>query len=155
MIRRRRKIKPDVTERPFLKGVSEEDLAEALKNSGGLQAVAGKMLNISQPAVSQRIKHSPYLQEVVSQVKNELLDLAESELRKQIYRGNIAAIIFYLKTVGKERGFNEKQELDIHANIKGGVLVVPGMAPTAEAWLENRSQKIAENKPLTLNTGEE
>ena len=147
---RRRKLKP---QKELVRVVSEDDLAQALINSGGLQAVAGKMVNISQSAVSQRIKNSPHLQEVVTQVKNELLDIAESELRKHIYRGNLVACIFYLKTVGKERGYNEKSELDINANIKGGVLLVPGMAASAEDWLAKYPTQ--KQKQLTGGTDDE
>ena len=136
--------------RPKTWVVTEQDLAEALRNSCGLQSTAGKLLGISQPAVSQRIKNSTYLQKVVSEVKEEFLDICESELRKHIYRGNLVACIFYLKTQGKARGYTERQELDVNANITGGVLVVP--APmTTEEWIE-KGERIAEEKKQKLLT---
>lgn len=144
LIRRRPKPKPQIR-------TSEEALAEALRNSCGLQAVAGKMCNISQSAVSQRIKNSSHLQEVVTEVKEQFLDICESELRKHIYRGNLVALIFYLKTQGKARGYSERQEIDVNANIKGGVLVVPGVASSTEEWLERWKEN---HKPETLKPGE-
>jgi hypothetical protein len=148
LTRRRRKQK---TKTP----TSEEGLAEALKNSCGLQASAGRMVGISQSAVSQRISSSPYLQGVVKEVKEQFLDICETELRKHIYKGNLVALIFYLKTQGKHRGFNEKQELEIDANIRGGVLLVPGMASSSEAWAEQRNERIsAETKQKTLTAGD-
>lgn len=39
------------------------------------------------------------------------VDSAETALKRQILDGNITAIIFYLKTKGKHRGYVERQEL--------------------------------------------
>lgn len=39
------------------------------------------------------------------------LDFVESKLHKAIEQGNIAGIIFYMKTKGKERGYIERREL--------------------------------------------
>lgn len=39
------------------------------------------------------------------------LDFVESKLHKSIEQGNIAGIIFYMKTKGKERGYIERKEL--------------------------------------------
>ena len=42
-----------------------------------------------------------------------LIDNAEDELQKLINLGNPIAIIFYLKTKGKKRGYDEKQTIEI------------------------------------------
>ena len=39
------------------------------------------------------------------------IDAAETALKRQILEGNTTAIIFYLKTKGKNRGYVERQEL--------------------------------------------
>ena len=44
------------------------------------------------------------------------LDMAESQLHKQILGGNTSATIFYLKTKGKNRGYVERHE---HTGIEG------------------------------------
>jgi hypothetical protein len=49
-----------------------------------------------------------------------LLDLAESKLIENINKNDDTAIIFYLKTKGKNRGYIERQEIDIESkNITG------------------------------------
>lgn len=53
------------------------------------------------------------LQEVVNQGRDERLDLAESKLDEKIDNGDTTALIFFLKTQGKLRGYTEKQELEI------------------------------------------
>ena len=45
-------------------------------------------------------------------VQEQLLDEGESMLHKQIQEGNTAAIIFFLKTKGKSRGYVERTEID-------------------------------------------
>ena len=42
--------------------------------------------------------------------------MAESQLHKQILKGNTSATIFYLKTKGKNRGYVERHE---HTGIEG------------------------------------
>ena len=53
----------------------------------------------------------PELWDIVKEARESLIDDAESELQKQMFKGNIAALIFFLKTQGKSRGYVERQEV--------------------------------------------
>lgn len=55
----------------------------------------------------------PYFKQQVDDIQEGLIDFVESELHNQIKEGNITAIIFFLKTKGKKRGYIERAELDI------------------------------------------
>jgi hypothetical protein len=122
-------------------GVSEEALAEALRESCGIQTAAGRMVGLSQSGVSRRIGNSEYLQEVIAEIREEILDICEDELFKKIKGGNLTALIYYTKCFGRSRGYLEKAELDVK-QVAGGVLVVPGMAESNEQWLN----MVAENE---------
>ena len=117
-------------------GVSEEKIAEALEASCGIQTTAAKMIGLTQSGVSRRISTSPYLQQVIHEIREEILDICETELFKKIRSGNLTALIYYTKCFGKQRGYLEKAELDVRPVGDGGVLVVPGMAKSTEQWTE-------------------
>jgi predicted transcriptional regulator len=132
-INRRKKLKTKPMKNRIL---SEKTIGEALKKSAGIQTAAGKMLGISQSAISQRISGSEYLQNIYSEIREEILDLAESKLLEKLNSGHMTAIIFLLKCLGKSRGYTEKSEVDISQKQGSGVLLVPGVSESVEAWQE-------------------
>ena len=92
------------------KGITIAKFETALRKPGGNQSAAAAMLGISRPVVCYRVGKSARLQAAIAEVKEEVIDLAESQLTKAIGAGNLTAIIFYLKTQAKHRGYVERQE---------------------------------------------
>jgi hypothetical protein len=81
--------------------------------------------NISQTCRHLKISRSTYdrlyntdkeFAKACDEVQEILLDDAESVLHKQIAEGNTAALIFFLKTKGKSRGYIERSEVDARIN---------------------------------------
>lgn len=66
---------------------------------------------ISRQAISKRIERNAELKEVVVDLEETKLDLAEKYLYDLMKGGNLGAICFYLKCKGKRRGWIERQEL--------------------------------------------
>jgi predicted transcriptional regulator len=130
----RRKIRK---RKPANMVITEESVALALRQAGGIQTKAALMLGVSQSAISQRVSKSEYLQTVYQEIREEMLDLAESELLKKLKEGHMSAIIFFLKCIGKSRGYTEKQEIEVAQKQGSGVLVVPKVCETTEEWLES------------------
>jgi len=58
----------------------------------------------------------PEFKKKVDDLQNVALDMAESQLHKQILGDSTTATIFYLKTKGKNRGYVERTE---HTGIEG------------------------------------
>lgn len=54
----------------------------------------------------------PELKAIANEAIESTLDLGEAELIKAMKKGNLTAIIFYLKCKGKHRGYIERQEID-------------------------------------------
>lgn len=61
-------------------------------------------------------KNREGLDEALSDVEESLLDFTESKLLEQIQEGNLTAIIFHLKTKGKNRGYVERTENELSIN---------------------------------------
>ena len=61
--------------------------------------------------------NDPEYRRAVQDVENVAIDFAESQLHQQIKGGNPTSTIFYLKTKGKKRGYEERQEI-AHEGLK-------------------------------------
>ena len=67
-------------------------------------------------------KKYPEFDEACHECEEVALDFVESSMFKKINKGDKGSeslIIFYLKTKGKGRGYIERQELDVNAEVKG------------------------------------
>lgn len=104
------------------KSDNKKRLLKALESSLGVVTVACKKANISRDTHYRWLKEDEEYQKAVYDIENIALDFAESQLHSEIADKNTTAIIFYLKTKGKRRGYVEKYESDIqhtsHSEIK-------------------------------------
>ncbi len=104
-------------DRPIKKTPTDDEIAEALENSGGVQESAvvwlrkNKGIIYSRSAISGRMQRNPKLKEAAGRGVERLLDLGEVKLFEAVQKGNLTAIIFFLKCKGKKRGYVEKLTL--------------------------------------------
>jgi hypothetical protein len=94
-----------------------EQIERALRRTNGLQTPAARMLNVTVSAISQRIKRSKRLQQVVEEIVEGMLDRAENVVHYHLEQNNLTGAIFYLKTKGKARGYIEGQEIDLQGEV--------------------------------------
>ena len=103
-------------------------LIEALEKSLGVVTTACKNIGVGRTTYYDWYNNDEEFKKNVDELQSVALDMAESQLHKQILDGNTSATIFYLKTKGKKRGYVERSELDltsgddpikINVNIKG------------------------------------
>jgi hypothetical protein len=103
-------------------GRTAKEYAKAITEARGFISVAAKRLGCSRSTMYRAIEKYPTVAEAVEDARESMTDLAEGKLVEQINGGNTTAIIFYLKTQGKKRGYVERQELvvpdGINLNIK-------------------------------------
>jgi hypothetical protein len=102
-------------------------IIEALEQSCGVVSTACAAINFPRSTFYKWLNEDPDFKAAVDEVQEYALDVAESALQKLIKEGETAAIIFYLKTKGKKRGFIEKVEQDIR--YPDGVQLVFEKAP--------------------------
>lgn len=85
-------------------------IKEAIVKAYGNLSTAAKSLQVERATLYAWIELEG-LDEAVQEGRNKRLDFAESMLDKGMKDGNMTAIIFYLKTQGKSRGYIERQEV--------------------------------------------
>ena len=106
-----------------LKGLSKkrentaERIIKALGETQGLLTMAARKAGVSYTTVKRYAAEFPSVKQAVQDAKESMLDFAEGKLYQKIKAGDNIAILFYLKTQGKSRGYIEKQEIEHSGNI--------------------------------------
>lgn len=93
------------------KEFTPKEIIEALDSASGIQASAARKLGTSRQTIMNYIKDNPEVKAAYDVVNETTIDKVESKLLEQVNSGNITAIIFYLKTKAKHRGYVERQEV--------------------------------------------
>ena len=92
--------------------ISNKRFNEAVKDTGGILTLVSKRLNISRQSLYNFLKKNPEKRKVLKQEREKIIDLGEGSLFNQVKNQEAWAVKFLLKTVGKERGYYEKQEVE-------------------------------------------
>jgi len=95
----------------------KKKLLKALEKSLGIVTIACKEVNCARSTFYNYYNNDKDFKNSVDEISNLTLDFAESQLHKQIKEGNTTATIFYLKTKGKKRGYIERKEVEMTADI--------------------------------------
>ena len=96
---------------PIKKRPTAEEIKRVYSQKGANISATCIALGISRNTLYSWRKASKKLDELMTDVEESLIDFSESKLMEQINNGNITAIIFHLKTKGKNRGYVERQEM--------------------------------------------
>jgi len=95
----------------------------AITTSGGIVATVAQRLGVSRETVYKYSRRWETVKQALDDEREMMLDITENKLFAQIHKENMTAIIFYLKTQGKHRGYIERVEHDFdwrkEAEIKG------------------------------------
>lgn len=100
-----------------------KQIESALRKTHGLIAHAAEILNVSRPAIHDRIKRSPRLQEVMKEIEERLIDQSENVIYHHMSNKNLTAAIFHLKTKGKNRGWIERHENELSGKIDAPLII--------------------------------
>ena len=95
------------------KTTSKKDVLEALERSLGIVSTACEKAGINRSTHYDWLKSDPEYKEAVRLIEERTIDFAESHLHALIKDKNPAAVIFFLKTKGKARGYVERQEIQV------------------------------------------
>lgn len=88
-----------------------DQIAEALKKTNGYITLAARLLKCEPKTIYRRLKSNQALKELLEEIREGDLDIAEQKLREAILRGEPWAITLKLKTQGRKRGYVERTEI--------------------------------------------
>lgn len=99
------------------KRISQAVLEKALRKAGGIPAGAAQILDCARSTVTRRIAKSPALQELIEELTEELVDVAEygvaKAVRNEAHSDHFRACRFVLETKGKARGWTRQIGVEI------------------------------------------
>lgn len=88
-----------------------DEVCDALNATRGQKTLAGERLGCSDETVNNYEKRYVRVRQVIEHHRNRRLDVAESKLDTAVENGEAWAVMFMLRTVGKSRGYVERQEV--------------------------------------------
>ena len=97
---------------------SAEEVIAAVRANKGILTLAAKSLGCTRQTVHNYVNNYATVKDAVDEERDSLIDMAEAKLFDQVRQGNMTAIIFTLKTIGKHRGYVERQELAHDGDVK-------------------------------------
>jgi predicted transcriptional regulator len=103
-----------------MKRPSVETIKNTISQAMGNLTIVAKSLGVSRTAVFNWVQEYE-LKGIVEEARENRLDFVESALDNLIKKGDTAAIIFFLKTQGRSRGYSEKVDVE-HTGKDGGAI---------------------------------
>ena len=87
------------------------DIIAALEKTHGMIYLAAKELACSPHTIYRRAEKEKKVQDIINSYRGQLIDKAELKLEQAVMNGEPWAVQFSLRTIGKQRGYVERQEL--------------------------------------------
>ena len=102
--------------RTEITNANKENFLQAYKESAENIAHACKSANINRQTYYNYLEKFDTFKKECHNIKEENIDFAESILMGEIRNKNMTATIFFLKTIGRNRGYVERQEMDVEGS---------------------------------------
>lgn len=128
--------KHEVEKRGRYKDIDNERIAAVYAKKGCNMSATADALSVSRATLYNWRNEDSELDSMMKDAEESLIDFSESKLMESIQEGNLTAIIFHLKTKGKNRGYVEGQE------IRATVATTKTMTPDeAKDFLQNLEEQ--------------
>ena len=89
-----------------------QQVADALEAVAGIRKYAAKRLGCAPSTIKAYIDRHKKLQDLEARIVEDNIDTAEAQLIRAFNAGNLTAVIFYLKTKGRHRGYSERHQVE-------------------------------------------
>lgn len=114
------------------------EIIEAVKKHKGFLSLVANHLNCSLQTIHNYRNRYPEIAQAINEERERFLDFAENKLLEHIQNGDITALIFFLKTQGRHRGYSEKAILTINNELNS--LNVPQDVLNELTYIETNSK---------------
>ena len=120
-----------------------KQIIEALQQARGIMAVAARYLGCHRHTIENYIARYPTVAKAYQEQRDTIVDIAEGKLVAMLDAGEWPAVKYTLSTLGRNRGYVERQEQEISGKlaVKGYV----GFSPDEWDEDEDRSEKSGSN----------
>lgn len=97
----------------------------ALVEAKGIKTIAARLLGCSWLTVDRYCQRYASCRAVVENQRRQVVELAENHIWAAVNRGDLEICRWVLKTLGKDLGYTERQEVStqLHAKVSGEVKV--------------------------------
>lgn len=121
---------------------SKKAIIEAIKDSGGIMSTIARRLDVTWHTADSWVKQYDETKQALQDERETILDLAESTLFRNIKDGNSQDAKWLLSTMGKNRGYSERQEI---TGVDGGPIDVNAIIRKAEEEFANDQRNTGED----------
>lgn len=106
------KVKPLTKKEQLAKTrINKERMLKALEENLGIVTSAAKQADVSRAHHYTWMANDPEYKAQVDALENMTLDVVENQLMNLIKEGDVKAVLFYMRTKGRSRGYVERTEL--------------------------------------------
>lgn len=95
------------------KKFTNAQVIEAMEATGGFITYTAEVLGCNYETVARYLRNDPELKAVQQHIKENRLDIAESVVMKKLKEDNLEAAKYYLKYMGRSRGYIKATQLEI------------------------------------------
>lgn len=96
---------------------SKKKLLAQIERSSGIIYTLAQQYDVTRQTIYNWIKTDDDFQEALDDARSNLVDVVESKYFKHAVDGSERAQEFILKTLGKDRGYAEKKELEVSGDV--------------------------------------
>ena len=90
---------------------THKQMIHEIREAKGILAVAARRLGCTRQTVYNYLQRHQEIKDAYDDANESNIDFVENKLMMAINDGNITAMIFFLKTKGKDRGYVERREV--------------------------------------------
>jgi hypothetical protein len=118
---------------------SKKKLLEVIKNSSGIIYPIAQAYDVTRQTVYNWIKSDTDFVDALQESRDNLVDVVESKYFQKAMKGSERAQEFLLKTLGKTRGYAEKQEVELTGDVN---YQLPPLSDDELDWLKENNKKL-------------